>query len=116
MDANTSPQETLQRLLQADREAQERVQQAEEEADTLLKQTRAEARDMVEQARAEAQAEAHAIVQITAESSSTALRQVTEPETDQTYHTDPEALRQRAEPHIQEAADRLAAWITGEDA
>lgn len=115
MDTNTSPQETLQRLLQAEREAQVRVQQAEEEAQTLLKQTREEAQALVEQARKEAQAEAHAIVQATEEGGSTTPDQAAATDSDQAYHTDPQALRQRAEPRIQDAARQLAAWVAGED-
>lgn len=115
MDTNTSPQETLQRLLQADQEAQERVQQAEEKANALLKQVREEAHSLVEQAREAAQAEARAIVQTAATGAPTAPEQTAATDTDQAYRTDPQALRQRAEPRIQDAAGRLAAWVAGED-
>jgi len=108
VDSTLSPQETLQRLLQADKEAQERARRARERARVLVEQAREEARTLVEQVRKEAQAEAGAPEQAETETASTT-------DADQAYRSDPDALRQRAASHLQEATSRLVAWVTGEE-
>lgn len=116
MDADLSPQATLQRLLQADTAAQERVHQAEEQAQALVAQAQEEAEALVEQAREEAQNEAHTLRQSAAETDDTpAPDHAARTDTNQAYRSDPEALRQRTEPHMQQTADWLVAWVTGED-
>lgn len=103
IDSAPSPQETLQRLLQADRDAQKRARRAEEQAQALVARAREEAQALVEQAREKAQAETGAPGQASTN------------DAEQPYHTDPDALRQQAEPRLQEAASRLAAWVAGEE-
>jgi F-type H+-transporting ATPase subunit b len=115
MEKNLSPEVALQQLIQVDAEAQERVRQADSQAQALIQQAHEEAEALIQQAREEAQAEADNIRQAAEAETPAPYDKTAETDPEQAYRTDPQALRQRAEPNIHKAADRLVALVTGED-
>lgn len=117
MSADSSCQEALTNLLQADKKALDRLNKAEEQANARGDEAREKAESQLEKARAEAESEAESIVADTladVKERPDQLIQETalESEKQKPYLTDPEVLRQQADKHQAAAVDQLVAWVT----
>ncbi len=114
MSNGSTPQESLERLLQAEREAKRKHRQAEEAANQQVDEAQAEADSLIEKVRSEAEEEAQAIIDRTTGEADEENRP-DEGQAQRAYLTDVETMRRRAEANLDGAVQMLVAWVTGEE-